>query len=75
MAVDPKHDTGAYAPTKAPDTGEHAEEKKSQPDSRLRPGGAQGSPVPAGMEGLDRDTVPNEAVRPEQLDYGARVKP
>ena len=35
MAVDPKNDTGAYAPTKAPETSDHAEERKSEPDSRL----------------------------------------
>ena len=75
MAIDPKNDTGAYAPTKSPETREHAEEKKSQPDSRLIPGGRQGSPMPTGMEGLDRDTVPNGAERPEQLDVGERIKP
>ena len=74
MATD-GNDTGAYAPTKSPDTREHAEEKKSQPDSRLTPGGSQGSPMPTGMEGLDRDTVPNRAVRPEQMDMGDRIKP
>jgi len=75
MAVDPTNDTGAYVPTKAPDTAQPAEEKKSQGDPRLHPGGAQGSPASPGMDGLDRDTVPSGAVRPEQLDYGARIKP
>ena len=53
MAVE-KNDTGAYAPTKAPETKEHAEEKQSQPDTRLIPGGAHGSAKPTGMEGLER---------------------
>ena len=53
MAVE-KNDTGAYAPTKAPETKEHAEEKQSQRDMRLIPGGAHGSPKPTGMEGLER---------------------
>ena len=75
MAVDPKNDTGAYAPTKAPETSDHAEERKSEPDSRLHPGGAHGSPMPTGMEGLDRADVPSEALRPEQLDVGERIKP
>jgi hypothetical protein len=74
MSVD-KNDTSSYAPSKAPETSEHAEEKKSQADTRLHPGGAHGTPMPTGMEGLDRDTVPNEAVRPEQMDSGTRIKP
>ena len=52
--ADEKSDTGAYAPTKAPETKEHAEEKQSQPDTRLIPGGAHGSSKPTGMEGLER---------------------
>jgi hypothetical protein len=75
MADDPKNDTGAYAPTKAPETREHAEEKKTEPDSRLKPGGAHGSPVPTGMDALDRDQVPNNATKSEQLRMGERVKP
>jgi len=75
MAVDPKNDTGAYAPTKAPETSNQAEEKESQPDSRLIPGGAQGSPVATGMDALDRDQVPSQATRSEQLRIGERIKP
>jgi hypothetical protein len=75
MAVDPRNDTAAYAPTKSPDTTEHAEEKTSQPDPRLHPGGAHGSPMPTGMEGLDRDDVPNQATGSEQLRTGERIKP
>jgi hypothetical protein len=77
MAVDPKNDTGAYSPTKSPspDTRDHAEEKTSQSDPRLHPGGAHGSPMATGMEGLDRDTVPNQATRSEQLQMGERIKP
>ena len=75
MAVDPKNDTGAYSPTKAPETKEHAEEKVSQPDSRLHPGGAHGSPVSTGMDALDRKAVPSEARRSDQLDMGERFKP
>jgi hypothetical protein len=75
MATDPKTDTGEYAPTKAPDTKEHAEEKRSQPDPRLKPGGAHGSPAATGMEALDRDQVPSHATRSEQLQMGERIKP
>ena len=75
MAVDSKNDTGAYAPTKAPETSQHAEEKETQPDSRLIPGGAHGSPVATGMDALDRDQVPSEATRSEQLRMGERIKP
>ena len=75
MAIDPKTDTGAYAPTKAPDTRKHAEEKETQPDPRLKPGGAHRSPVATGMDALDRDDVPNEATRSEQLRVGERIKP
>jgi hypothetical protein len=75
MADDAKTDTGEYAPTKAPETREHAEEKATQPDSRLKPGGAHGSPVTIGMDALDRDQVPNNATKSEQLRMGDRVKP
>lgn len=73
--ADPKTDTGAYAPTKAPDTSEHAEEKKTQPDARLHPGGAHGTAMPTGMEALDRDQVPSQATKSEQLQMGERLKP
>ena len=75
MAVDPKHDTSAYAPTKAPETSKHAEERETQPDARLIPGGAHGSPAAIGMDALDRDQVPSEATRSEQLCMGERIKP
>jgi hypothetical protein len=75
MAVHPKNDTSAYAPTTAPETSDHAEEKKSQPDTRLHPGGAHGTPMPTGMEALDRDEVPSKAMRSEQLQMGERIKP
>lgn len=75
MAADAKNDTGAYAPTKSPETREHAEEEQSQPDSRLHPGGAQGSPMPTGMEGLNRDDVPSGATRSDQIQMGERIKP
>ncbi len=75
MAIDPRNDTAAHAPTKAPETKDHAEEEKSQPDPRLHPGGAHGSPMPTGMEGLDRADVPSEALRPEQLQMGERITP
>ena len=75
MAVDPKSDTSAYAPTKAPETAKHAEEKETQPDSRLTPGGAHGSPFATGMNALYRDQVPSEATRSEQLQMGEYIKP
>jgi hypothetical protein len=75
MAVDPKTDTGVGAPTKAPETSTHAEEKETQPDPRLIPGGPHRSPVATGMDALDRDQVPSHATRSEQLQMGERIKP
>jgi hypothetical protein len=65
------NDTSEYAPSKAPDTREHAEERNEEPhDPRLLPGGAHGSRHPIGMDAMDRDTVPNHAERPRLTDYG-----
>jgi len=51
--------TGEYSSTKAPDTREHAEERKgNMTDPRLIPGGARGSNAPQGMEALDRENLP-----------------
>jgi len=61
MADTKKDDTAEYSSSKAPDTREHAEERKSQPDGRLIPGGPLGTPDPTGMEGLDRALRPDEA--------------
>jgi hypothetical protein len=60
-----KDDTSEYSASKAPETSEHREERKSQPDQRLIPGGPLGTPGPTGMEGLDREHLPNEA-RPDE---------
>lgn len=65
-------DTTEYAPSKAPETREHAEERSPEDvsDPRLTPGSALGARSDVGMSGLDRATVPNGAVSPEQTDFG-----
>jgi hypothetical protein len=65
-------DTTEYAPSKAPETREHAEERSPDAvcDPRLLPGSAHGSPSDVGMSGLDRASVPNGAASPEQTDFG-----
>jgi hypothetical protein len=65
-------DTTEYAPSKAPETREHAEDRSPDgvTDSRLVPGSAHGTPFDVGMSGLDRATVPNGASAPEQTDFG-----
>ena len=63
-------DTSEYAPSKAPETRDEAEERVSQPDSRLIPGGAEPRTDSAqGMAGLDRETVPNGATDTGQTRY------
>ena len=60
-------DTSEYSSTKAPETRDEAEERTSQPDSRLIPGGAEPrTHAPQGIEALDRDTVPGMAQPPGQ---------
>ena len=60
-------DTSEYSSTKAPETRAEAEEKVSQPDSRLIPGGAEPrTPSQQGMAGLERDDVPNGASNAHQ---------
>ena len=55
-------DTSEYSSTKAPETRAEAEERESQPDSRLIPGGAEPRATnDPGMSSLDRGTVPNGA--------------
>ena len=67
----PDKDTSEYSSSKAPDTREHAEEKKDNfQDMRLIPGGARGSDRPQGMDALDRATVPSGATDPGQAKYG-----
>ena len=63
-------DTSEYAPSKAPETRDEAEERVSQPDSRLIPGGAEPrTPSAQGMAGLERETVPNGATDTGQTRY------
>lgn len=54
---DKDRDTSEYSSTKAPETRAEAEERESQPDSRLIPGGdepkARHDP---GMSGLEEDS-------------------
>lgn len=63
-------DTSEYAPSKAPDTRQHAEERTTESDDRLQPGGPRGTPQPTGMSALDRDAVPNGANKDEKLRIG-----
>lgn len=65
-------DTTEYAPSKAPETRAHAEDRSPEAvcDPKLLPGSKHGSPADVGMSGLDRSTVPNEAASPEQTDFG-----
>lgn len=68
-------DTGEYSSTKSPETRAEAEEKVSQPDSRLIPGGAEPrTPSQQGMAGLDRDDVPNGATDTGQTRYRDTAK-
>jgi hypothetical protein len=54
-------DTSEYSSSKAPETRAEAEEKVSQPDPRLTPGGAEPkTPTPQGMAGLERDDATGE---------------
>jgi hypothetical protein len=50
-----------YSASKAPETRKHAEEKETEHDPRLQPGGEHGSPKPQGMSALDREEVPTGA--------------
>ena len=61
-----KDDTSEYSASKAPETRQHAEERRTTPDDRLQPGGALGTPDPTGMSALDRDTVPSGAQADEK---------
>ena len=66
-----KKDTSEYSSSKAPETREHAEEKAGNyTDMRLIPGGAHGSDKPQGIDGLDRESVPNGASDTGQTRYG-----
>ena len=63
-------DTSEYSSTKAPETRQEAEEKVSQPDPRLIPGGAEPrTPSQQGMAGLERDDVPGHASDTGQTRY------
>jgi hypothetical protein len=63
-------DTSEYSSTKAPETRQEAEEKVSQPDSRLIPGGAEPkTPSQQGMAGLERDDLPGRAINTGQTRY------
>ena len=52
--------------SKAPETSEHAEERKTKVDERLNPGGPLGTPDPTGMSALDREQVPNRGLPDEK---------
>ena len=61
-----KDDTSEYSSSKAPETSEHAEERKTKVDERLNPGGPLGTPDPTGMSALDREQVPNRGLPDEK---------
>lgn len=68
-------DTSEYSGSKAPETRAEAEERVSQPDPRLLPGGAEPKThTDQGMAGLDRDTVPNQATDTGQTRYRDTAK-
>ena len=51
-------DTSEYSSTKAPETRAEAEERETQPDSRLIPGGAEPKTQhDPGMSGLNDETT------------------
>lgn len=54
------NDTTGYAPSKAPDTRAHAEDRApdSVVDDRLFPGGRHGASADVGMSSLNRDPGP-----------------
>lgn len=65
------NDSSEYAPSKAPDTQKHAEERETVVDYRLFPGGAHGAPMDVGMSGIDRTAVPSGAEPPRMTDFGS----
>lgn len=66
------NDTTEYAPSKAPETRKHAEERSpdDHTDWRLIPGGVHGAAADPGMSSLNRDDVPGGATDPGLTDYG-----
>jgi hypothetical protein len=62
------HDTTDYSASKAPETRESAIDGQSPSDTRLVPGGVQGSPADVGMSGIDEEQVPSHGRKPDQLD-------
>jgi hypothetical protein len=63
-------DTSEYSSSKAPETRKEAEEPYEFSDTRLIPGGAEPrTHTDQGMAGLDRDTVPSQAVDTGQTRY------
>ena len=64
------NDSSEYAPSKAPETRDEAEEKESVVDSRLIPGGGRGATANVGMSEMDRADVPTEATDLGQTRYG-----
>jgi hypothetical protein len=65
-------DTTEYSASKAPETRAHAEGRSPDAvsDDRLEPGGPRGAEAGVGMDGMDRDEVPNRAASPGQTDFG-----
>jgi hypothetical protein len=65
-----KKDTTEYSASKAPETRKEAEEPPEFSDTRLKPGGATGSPVDVGMSSLQRDETPHGGQSAGQQRYG-----
>ena len=51
--------TGDYSATKAPENREHVTSAEPAADTRLKPGGAHGTPVEVGMSGLHHEDSPS----------------
>ena len=67
-----KEDSSEYSASKAPETKAEAEEKTSQPDERLLPGGPRGTPDPTGVSALDHDMASNEDTAKAMRDLSSR---
>lgn len=63
-------DTSEYSSSLADETRPLAEGRESTGNSRLIPGGEEGSEEDPGMSGMDREDVPSGAEDPGQAKYG-----
>ena len=71
MAEDRTRDTSEYSSSKAPEIRAHAQERAGNyADWRLIPGGVRGADVAIGMDAIERDAVPSQAVEDAGDDVG-----